>query len=156
MAVFISKIRAMKKVEVKDRSLISLSWPLILTFAIGMLQPLMDSWFLSRTSETAAAGVGAMMPVLAALFTALNALAQSGASIASQFIGANQKSHARSTQSMVLVGSLVLGFALTLIIWPILVAFPSGWGWKRLPPSLPSSSFLWWLPVLPSGLRSRR
>lgn len=128
MAVFISKIRAMKKVEVKDRSLISLSWPLILTFAIGMLQPLMDSWFLSRTSETAAAGVGAMMPVLAALFTALNALAQSGASIASQFIGANQKSHARSTQSMVLVGSLILGFALSLIIWPISGYIPKWMG----------------------------
>ena len=32
--------------DVKDRSLISLSWPLILTFAVGMIQPMMDSWFL--------------------------------------------------------------------------------------------------------------
>lgn len=86
--------------QVKDRSLLSLSWPLIFTFAVNMIQPMMDSWFLSRTSEEAAAGVGALMPVLAALFTAINAFAQAGASIASQYIGAEQNSHARSTQTM--------------------------------------------------------
>ena len=90
----------MKQVDVKDRSLISLSWPLILTFAVSMIQPMMDSWFLSRTSETAAAGVGAMLPILGALFTALHAFAQSGASIVSQYIGAKQNSHASSTQNI--------------------------------------------------------
>lgn len=49
--------------QVKDRSLFSLSWPLILTFGVGMFQPIMDSWFLSRTSEVAAAGVGAVLPI---------------------------------------------------------------------------------------------
>ena len=75
------------KSAVKDRSLISLSWPLILTFGIGVLQPMMDSWFLSRTSETAAAGVGALMPVLGTVFMAIQAFSQAGASIASQYIG---------------------------------------------------------------------
>ena len=67
---------------VKDRGILSLSWPLIITFGIGVFQPMMDSWFLSRTSETAAAGVGALMPVLGALFMAIQAFAQAGASIA--------------------------------------------------------------------------
>lgn len=123
----------MKNIQVKDRSLLSLSWPLILTFAIGMFQPLMDSWFLSRTSETAAAGVGAMMPVLGALFTAINAFAQAGASITSQFIGANQKSHARSTQTMVLIGSLLLGVSLTLIVYPISGLIPRWMGLQAEP-----------------------
>lgn len=123
----------MKQVQVKDRSLISLSWPLILTFAVGMFQPLMDSWFLSRTSETAAAGVGAMMPVLGALFTALNAFAQAGASICSQFIGANQKSHARTTQTLILAGSICLGAALTMIIWPISGYIPRWMGLEEVP-----------------------
>lgn len=109
----------MANMQVKDRSLLSLSWPLIFTFAVNMIQPMMDSWFLSRTSEEAAAGVGALMPVLAALFTAINAFAQAGASIASQFMGAEQNSHARSTKTMVLFGSLALGVALTLIIIPL-------------------------------------
>ncbi|MCQ2054516.1 MAG: MATE family efflux transporter [Fibrobacter sp.] len=118
----------MKQIEVKDRSLISLSWPLILTFTVGMLQPMMDSWFLSRTSETAAAGVGAMMPILGALFTALNAFSQAGASITSQFIGAKQKSHARSTQTMIIYGSLLLGIAINFIVFPLAGAIPRWMG----------------------------
>ena len=119
--------------EVKDRSLLGLSWPLILTFAVGMIQPMMDSWFLSRTSETAAAGVGAMMPILAALFTAIHAFSQSGASITSQYIGANQKAHARSTQTMVIFGSFLLGVALTLIIFPISGYIPRWMGLEGTP-----------------------
>ena len=121
------------KKDVKDRSLISLSWPLILTFAVGMIQPMMDSWFLSRTSETAAAGVGAMLPILGALFTALHAFAQSGASIVSQYIGAKQNSHANSTQTMVLFGSILLGVALTLIIFPLSGQIPRWMGLTEEP-----------------------
>ena len=123
----------MKQVDVKDRSLISLSWPLILMFAVGLAQPMMDSWFLSRTSETAAAGVGAMMPILGAIFTAIQAFAQSGASIASQFIGAGQKSHARSTQTMIIIGSFLLGIALTLLIFPISGNIPVWMGFEDDP-----------------------
>ena len=101
------------QVQVKDRSLLSLSWPLFITFGIATCQPMMDSWFLSRTSETAAAGVGALMPVLGALFMAINAFAQAGASIASQFMGAERPKQAGTTQTMVLLGSLLLGIAIT-------------------------------------------
>ena len=105
--------------QVKDRSLISLSWPLILTFAVGIFQPMMDSWFLSRTSETAAAGVGALMPIIATIFTALHAFSQAGASITSQYIGARQSSHARTTQTLVLVGSFLLGISITRLVFPL-------------------------------------
>ena len=107
------------QVQVKDRSLLSLSWPLFITFGIATCQPMMDSWFLSRTSETAAAGVGALMPVLGALFMAIQAFAQAGASIASQFIGAERPRQAGTTQTMVLLGSLLLGIAITLIVIPL-------------------------------------
>ncbi|MCF0215140.1 MAG: MATE family efflux transporter [Fibrobacteraceae bacterium] len=119
--------------DVKDRSLFSLSWPLILTFAVGMFQPMMDSWFLSRTSEVAAAGVGAMIPILAALFTAIQAFSQSGASIASQYIGANQNSHAGSTQTMVIFGSLLLGLALSMVVFPLSNQIPLWMGLKDEP-----------------------
>ena len=107
------------QVQVKDRSLLSLSWPLFITFGIATCQPMMDSWFLSRTSETAAAGVGALMPVLGALFMAIQAFAQAGASIASQFIGAERPRQAGTTQTMVLLGSLLLGITITLIVIPL-------------------------------------
>lgn len=105
--------------QVKDRSLLSLSWPLFITFGIGTIQPMMDSWFLSRTSESAAAGVGALMPILGALFMAILAFAQAGASIASQFIGAERPRQAATTQTMVLIGSLLLGVAITLVVIPL-------------------------------------
>ncbi|MBO7059702.1 MAG: MATE family efflux transporter [Fibrobacter sp.] len=105
--------------QVKDRSLLSLSWPLFITFGIGTLQPMMDSWFLSRTSEAAAAGVGALMPVLGAIFMAILAFSQAGASIASQFIGAQRPKQAGTTQTMVLTGSLLLGVAITLVTIPL-------------------------------------
>lgn len=104
---------------VKDRGILSLSWPLIITFGIGVFQPMMDSWFLSRTSEDAAAGVGALMPILGTIFMAIQAFSQAGASIASQFMGAGSKSHAKVTISMVIVGSILLGISMTLLVWPL-------------------------------------
>lgn len=103
---------------VKDRGILSLSWPLVLTFGIGVCQPMLDSWFLSRTSESAAAGVGALLPILGTIFMAIQAFSQAGASIASQFMGANANSHARTTISMVIVGSLLLGLFMTLLVLP--------------------------------------
>ncbi len=108
----------MKK-AVKDRSLLSLSWPLFITFGIGTCQPMMDSWFLSRTSETAAAGVGSLMPIIGAIFMAITAISQAGASIASQYIGADRPKQAGTTQTMVLIGSVLLGIAITLLIVPL-------------------------------------
>src|SRR5574344_91769 len=105
--------------QVKDRSLFSLSWPLILTFGVGMFQPIMDSWFLSRTSEVAAAGVGAVLPILGALFMAIQAFSQAGASIASQYLGGNYSRHARVTQTMIIIGSFLLGISMTLLILPL-------------------------------------
>ena len=103
---------------VKDRGILSLSWPLIITFGIGVFQPMMDSWFLSRTSESAAAGVGALMPILGTIFMAIQAFSQAGSSIASQFMGANANSHARTTITMVILGSILLGFSMTLLVLP--------------------------------------
>jgi len=111
---------------VKDKSLLSLSWPLIVTFGIGMALPMLDSWFLSRRSVQAAAGVGALMPVIGTLFMAIHAFAQAGASIASQFLGGDRPRHAQVTQTLVITGSAILGLAMGVFLWfatPTIVAF---------------------------------
>jgi putative MATE family efflux protein len=111
--------------KVKDKSLFSLSWPLIVTFAIGMALPLLDSWFLSRRSVEAAAGVGALMPVIGTLFMAIQAFAQAGASITSQFLGGERLRSAQVTQTLVITGSAVLGLAMGIMLWfaaPAIVA----------------------------------
>ena len=103
--------------SVKDKSLFSLSWPLVVTFGIGMALPMLDSWFLSKRSIEAAAGVGALMPVIGTLFMAIQAFAQAGASIASQFLGGDKPRHAQVTQTLVISGSAVLGLAMGVILW---------------------------------------
>ncbi|MDR1829675.1 MAG: MATE family efflux transporter [Candidatus Fibromonas sp.] len=102
---------------VKDKSLFSLSWPLVVTFGIGMSLPMLDSWFLSKRSVAAAAGVGALMPVIGTLFMAIQAFAQAGASIASQFLGGDRPRHAQVTQTLVIAGSAVLGIAMGVMLW---------------------------------------
>lgn len=127
--------------QVKDRSLLSLSWPLFLTFGIATFQPMMDSWFLSRTSETAAAGVGALGPLLGALFMAITAFSQAGASIASQFLGAERPRQAGTTQTMVLIGSILLGIAFMLIIIPLEGNIVRWMGLSGEAPDTPRNSF---------------
>jgi len=112
-------------VAVKDKSLFSLSWPLVVTFGIGMTLPMLDSWFLSRRSVEAAAGVGALMPVIGTLFMAIHAFAQAGASIASQFLGGDRPRHAQVTQTLVIAGSAVIGLAMGVLLWfatPLIVS----------------------------------
>lgn len=105
--------------SVKDRSLFSLSWPLVVTIALGIFQPLLDSWFLGRVSDQAAAGVGSLGAMLMTMFMILQALSQAGASIASQFLGGGKKSHARATQTLVIAGSGLLGLVMGLTAWPL-------------------------------------
>ncbi|MCL2207648.1 MAG: MATE family efflux transporter [Fibromonadales bacterium] len=110
---------------VKDKSLFSLSWPLVVTFGIGMAIPMLDSWFLSKRSVEAAAGVGALLPVIGTLFMAIQAFAQAGASIASQFLGGDRPRHAQVTQTLVITGSVVIGLAMGVMLWfsaPAIVA----------------------------------
>jgi putative MATE family efflux protein len=115
---------------VKDKSLLSLSWPLIITFGIGMSLPMMDSWFLSRSSMAAAAGVGALMPILGTLFMALHAFSQAGASIAAQFMGGGRSRHARATQTLVITGSVLLGAVVGIALWPLAPALVGLMGLK--------------------------
>jgi putative MATE family efflux protein len=90
-----------------------------------MALPMLDSWFLSRRSEAAAAGVGALMPVIGTLFMAIHAFSQAGASIASQFLGGDRPRHAQVTQTLVIAGSAILGLAMGIMLWfatPLIVS----------------------------------
>lgn len=104
--------------SLRDRSLFSLAWPVSVTLAVGISQPMLDSWFLARVSDAAAAGVGAMVPVFAATMILLNTFGQAGASVAGQYLGAGRHRAAHATWALllaVLVGlGVLLGGALTL------------------------------------------
>lgn len=110
-----------------EQSLIGISWPVMITLLVGVSGPLLDSWFLSRISDTAAAGVGATLPVFVVLQTMLNAIGQAGAGIAGQFLGAHRPRLAQATFALVLwllaLGGLVFGAILSLtspwVVWSL-------------------------------------
>jgi len=99
----------------------------MITLLVGISGPILDSWFLSRISDTAAAGVGATLPVFVVLQTVLNALGQAGAGIAGQFLGARRPRLAHATFALVLwlltLAGLVLGALLSLsspwVVWAL-------------------------------------
>ena len=103
---------------VHEQSLLSISWPVMITLAVGISGPIIDSWFLSRVSDDAAAGVGATLPVFMLLQTILNALGQAGAGVAGQYLGARRPRLADATFTLMVVllagGGLVLGALLSL------------------------------------------
>lgn len=109
--------------NVRDRSLFSLAWPVSLTFAVGIAQPALDTWFLSQDSDSAAAGVGAILPLFAAVMVLLNTFGQAGAAVAGQFLGARRQRLARATfatlQLILTVIGVVLGAGLWLGAWPL-------------------------------------
>lgn|GEM_PF-477779 len=97
----------------------SLAWPVSVTMAVGILQPMLDSWFLARVSDSAAAGVGAMVPVFGATMIFMNTFGQAGASVAGQLLGAGRPRQARSTWALLLVLLSTMG----LVLGALLVVF---------------------------------
>jgi putative MATE family efflux protein len=99
-------------------SLLAISWPVMITLAVGISGPIIDSWFLSRVSDEAAAGVGATLPVFALLQTILNAMGQAGAGVAGQYLGAGRPRLANATftlmVSLLACGGIALGVLLSL------------------------------------------
>jgi putative MATE family efflux protein len=113
-------------VPLVERSLFSLAWPVSMTLAVGISQPALDMWFLARVSDSAAAGVGAMIPVFAALMILLNTLGQAGSSVAGQFLGAKKRRLAKATfaflQTLLVVLGVVLGLIMVFLAGPITAA----------------------------------
>jgi len=103
---------------IKERRLFALSWPVMMTLAVGISGPLIDSWFLSRISDAAAAGVGATVPVFMLGQTILNSLGQAGSGIAGQYLGARKGRLAQATFALLLAlvvgGGFLLGIGMSL------------------------------------------
>ena len=75
-----------------ERSLLSLTWPIFIDTLFVFLINAVDAWFLSRVSDTAAAAVGAVLPISPMCFTFFIALNTAGCAVAAQRLGA-QNNH---------------------------------------------------------------
>ncbi len=85
------------KSSVLDKGLWGMSAPMFLDQAVTYTIPLVDMYFLSRVSDSAAAAVGAVTPLVFVANAFLQVSAFAGASIAGQRIGANDYQRGNAT-----------------------------------------------------------
>ncbi|HEY0892784.1 MAG TPA: MATE family efflux transporter, partial [Cellvibrio sp.] len=108
--------RKVPQSRVLDKGLWGMSRPMFLDQAVTYTIPLVDMYFLSRVSDSAAAAVGAITPLVFVANAFLIVSAFAGASIASQRIGANDyvRGNATIAAYSIFVVALALVAALTL------------------------------------------
>lgn len=102
--------------RVLDKGLWGMSRPMFLDQAVTYTIPLVDMYYLSRISDSAAAAVGAITPLVFVANAFLIVSAFAGASIASQRIGANDYARGNATIAAYSIFVVVLALiaALTL------------------------------------------
>lgn len=103
------------KSQVLEKGLWGMSAPMFFDQAVTYTIPLVDMYFLSRVSDSAAAAVGAITPLVFVANAFLQVSAFAGASIAGQRIGANDYQRGNATIGaytiLVLLLSLIAVFA---------------------------------------------
>ncbi len=90
-------MRQVTKSRVLDKGLWGMSAPMFLDQAVTYTIPLVDMYFLSRVSDSAAAAVGAVTPLVFVANAFLQVSAFAGASITGQRIGANDYERGKAT-----------------------------------------------------------
>ncbi len=90
-------------------SLWSLSWPILTSQLISVSLILTDTLFLSRQSDTAAAAVGALFPVLTLTNALFSVAGQAGCAVAGQLLGARRDDEVPFTYGALLTLNTGLG-----------------------------------------------
>ncbi len=103
-------MKSLPKSRVLDKGLWGMSAPMFVDQAVTYTIPMVDMFFLSRISDSAAAAVGAITPLVFVANQFLSVSAFSGASIASQRIGAND--YQRGNATIAAYAIFILGLAL--------------------------------------------
>lgn len=102
--------------RVLDKGLWGMSRPMFLDQAVTYTIPLVDMYFLSRISDSAAAAVGAITPLVFVANAFLIVSAFAGASIASQRIGANDYARGNATIAAYSIFVVVLALIAALAL----------------------------------------
>ena len=99
-----------------ERSLFSLTWPIFIDTLFVFLINVVDAWFLSRISDTAAAAVGAVLPIAAMCFTFFIALNTAGCAVASHRLGAKDTLHLDKTYGAVMWLCAIAGCGVAVVL----------------------------------------
>lgn len=105
--------------KVLEKGIWGMSGPMFIDQAVTYTIPLVDMYFLSRVSDSAAAGVGAITPLVFVANAFLVVSAFAGASIASQRIGANDYARGNAT---------IAAYAIFVVLLALIAAFAVNFG----------------------------
>jgi putative MATE family efflux protein len=108
--------KPMPQSRVLDKGIWGMSRPMFLDQAVTYTIPLIDMYFLSRISDSAAAAVGAITPLVFVANAFLIVSAFAGASIASQRIGANDYQRGNATIAAYAIFVVVLALIAALAV----------------------------------------
>lgn len=96
-----------------------MSRPMLVEQSLQFSVPVLDTFFLSQISDESASGAGAMAPVLFFCANMMWIMIFSGASIASQRLGANDVEKTNATIATYTIWTLVFASVLTLFLYLI-------------------------------------
>jgi len=103
--------------DAQSKGLWGMSRPLLVEQALQLSVPLLDTFFLSRVSDSSASGAGAMSPVIFFCLNIVGATVFSGASIASQRLGAGKIEQTNATIGTYALWSFGLGTLLCVLLY---------------------------------------
>ncbi|MDN4501775.1 MATE family efflux transporter [Alteromonadaceae bacterium BrNp21-10] len=102
----------------QKKGLWGMSRPMLVEQSLQFSVPLLDTFFLSRISDSAASAAGAMTPVLFFCGNMLWATIFAGAGVASQRLGAGDPTRTSATIGTYMLWSVLIGLMLTgLLYW---------------------------------------
>ncbi|MCF2947964.1 MATE family efflux transporter [Paraglaciecola aquimarina] len=103
--------------EAQKKGLWGMSRPMLVEQGLQFSVPLLDTFFLSRISDSAASAAGAMTPVLFFCGNMLWAIVFAGAAVASQRLGAGNQTRTNATIGIYTIWALIGGLLLTGLLW---------------------------------------
>lgn len=106
----------MQTSRVLEKGLWGMSAPMFIDQAVIFTIPIIDMYFLSRTSDTAAAAVGAITPLVFVATSLIQVTAYAGASIAGQWMGAQDVQRSRTTMAAYFLLVVILSFMAALSV----------------------------------------
>ncbi len=111
-----------------NQSLWSVAWPLLVSLTLSMSLTFVDSFFLARISDRAAAAAGALLPVLGATLVVFSAVGQAGSSVAAQLLGARRHAEVPIVYLSLVLFNLGLGLCTSLAFLLLHRALPTWLG----------------------------
>ncbi|MFZ5892847.1 MAG: MATE family efflux transporter [Myxococcota bacterium] len=101
------------------------AWPLLMSLLLTLSLNFVDSFFLAKISDRAAAAAGALLPVLGATLVVFTAVGQAGASVAAQLTGGGRHDEVPTVYLALLLFNLTLGLVASATFLALHRALPS-------------------------------